>query len=265
MDIDEIEKQVLPYLIKLAESPPVQAELQAAKVAIINVIEAEAARAVPFGLRTIARLLRWTIKNIKRMCFSMKTNFNLQRFADDTATTTTGNVTITVQNSAETVLPGATVSVTISDVTTTATTGTDGTATFSDLAAGSQTFTATLDGYTSNTATVTVEAGDTVTGTITMVATTASAVTSVITAVLSELSDLISNASTEAVATVITELETEIDSTSSLWVKIRDNMEKAVLTSIKSIVISTLVSALTDKIESYLNKVLTNEAAAAKK
>ena len=264
MDIESIEKQVLPYLIKLAESPPVQAELQAARVAIINVIEAEAAKAVPFGLRTIARLLRWTIKNIKRMCFSMKTNFNLQRFAD-TETASTGAVTITVQNSAETVLSGATVSVTISDVTTTATTGTDGTATFSDLAAGSQTFTATLDGYTSNTATVTVEAGDTVTGTITMVATTASAVTSVITAVLSELSDLISNASTEAVATVITELETEIDSTSSLWVKVRDNMEKAVLVSIKSIVISSLISVLTDKIETYLNKVLTNEANAAKK
>jgi len=264
MDIDEIEKQVLPYLIKLAESPPVQAELQAARVAIINVIEAEAAKAVPFGLRTIARLLRWTKKNIKRMCFSMKTNFNLQRFAD-TETTSTGAVTITVQNSAETVLPGATVSVTISDVTTTATTGTDGTATFSNLVAGSQTFTATLDGYTSNTATVTVEAGDTVTGTITLVATTASAVTSVITAVLSELSDLISDASTEAVATVITELETEIDSTSSLWVKVRDNMEKAVLVSIKSIVISSLISVLTDKIETYLNKVLTNEANAAKK
>jgi len=194
----------------------------------------------------------------------MKTNFNLQRFAD-TDTTTTGNVTITVQNSAETVLSGATVSVTIDDVTTTATTGIDGTATFTDLAAGSQTFNATLDGYTSNTVIVTVEAGDTVTGTITLVATTASAVTTVITAVLSELSDLITSASTEAVATVITELESEIDTTSSLWVKIRDNMEKAVLVSIKSIVISTLVSALTDKIESYLEKVLTNEANAAKK
>ncbi|MBP2660534.1 MAG: hypothetical protein H6Q69_3566, partial [Firmicutes bacterium] len=244
--------------------PPVQAELQAARVAIINVIEQEVARSIPYGLRTIARILRWTIKNIKRMCFSMKTNFNLQRFAD-TDTTTTGNVTITVQNSAETVLSGATVSVTIDDVTTTATTGIDGTATFTDLAAGSQTFNATLDGYTSNTVIVTVEAGDTVTGTITLVATTASAVTTVITAVLSELSDLITSASTEAVATVITELESEIDTTSSLWVKIRDNMEKAVLVSIKSIVISTLVSALTDKIESYLEKVLTNEANAAKK
>jgi len=50
-----------------------------------------------------------------------------------------------------------------------------------------------------------------------------------------------------------------------LWVKVRDNMEKAVLVSIKSIVISSLISVLTDKIETYLNKVLTNEANAAKK
>ena len=216
MDIDEIEKQVLPYLIKLAESPPVQAELQAARAAIINVIEQEVARSIPYGLRTIARLLRWAIKNIKGCVLNMEKKFNLQRFADDTTTTdtetttTTGTAVITVQNSAETVLSGAVVSVTISDVTTTVTTGTDGTAIFSDLAAGSQTFTATLDGYTSNTVDVTVVADSSVTGTITMVATTASAVTSVITAVLSELSDLISNASTEAVATVITELETEI-------------------------------------------------------
>jgi len=258
MDIEEVEKQVLPYLIKLAESPPVQAELQAARVAIINVIEQEVARSIPYGLRTIARLMQWINKKLGA-CSTME-----KKFADNDVTST-GAVTITVQNSTETVLSGATVSVTISYVTTTATTGTDGTATFSDLAVGSQTFTATLDGYTSNTVDVTVEAGNTVTGTITLVATTASAVTSVITAVLSELSDLISDASTEAVATVITELENEIDTTSSLWVKIRDNLEKAVLVSIKSIVISTLVSALTDKIESYLEKVLANEANAAKK
>jgi len=63
MDIEEVEKKVLPYLIKLAESPPVQVELQAARVAIINVIEQEVIRSIPYGLRTIARLLRWTIKN----------------------------------------------------------------------------------------------------------------------------------------------------------------------------------------------------------
>ena len=257
MDIESIEKQVLPYLIKLAESPPVQAELQVAKVAIINLIEQEAVKAIPWGLRTIARLMQWINKKLGA-CSTMG-----KKFAD-TDVTSTGAVTITVQNSAETVLSGAAVSVTIDGTTTTMTTGTDGTATFSDLAIGTQTFTATLAGYTDNTVDVTIEAGDTVSGTIILIATAVSAVITVITEVLSELSDLITDASTEAVATVITELESESDTTSSLWVKIRDNMEKAILVSIKSIVISTLVSVLTDKIESYLEKVLANEANANK-
>jgi len=263
MNLVELEKQLWPIVVRLAENPAVKAEMEAAFIEIIRIVKIEAVKSLPVVFRIILKVLTWINKNIKGAYKTMEKKFNLQRFAD-TETTTTGNVTITVQNSAETVLSGATVSVTISDVTTTATTGTDGTATFSDLAAGSQTFTATLDGYTSNTVDVTVEAGDTVSGTIALIATTASAVTSVITAVLSELSDLITNASTEAVATVITELEDEIDTTSSLWVKVRDNMEKAVLVAIKSIVISTLVSVLTDKIESYLEKVLANEAAAQK-
>ncbi|MBP2644056.1 MAG: hypothetical protein H6Q67_1943, partial [Firmicutes bacterium] len=227
-----------------------------AKVAIFNAAEREVAQAIPWGLRTIARLLRWTNKKIKGVFFNMDNKFNLKADAD---TATTGNATITVQNSAETALAGATVSVVINDVTTSATTGTDGNATLSDLAVGDQTFTASLDGYTSNSIVVAVEAGDTVSGTITLIATAESAVTTVITEVLSELSDLITDASTEAVTQVIADLETEISTTSSLWVKIRDNMEKAVLTAIKTVVISTLVTALTDKIESYLNKVLANE------
>ncbi|MBP2649404.1 MAG: hypothetical protein H6Q74_229 [Firmicutes bacterium] len=258
MNIEEVEKQLLPYLLKLAESPPVQAELEAAKVAIINVIEAEAAKAVPWGLRTIARFLWWVIKNIKRMCFAMRQKFNLQQFSNDESTTT-GAVSIAVQNSAETILVGADVSVTIENVTITAITGDDGNASFNGLAAGTQTFTATLDGYTANSVEITVEAGAAVTGTIVLIATAASAVTTVITAVLSELGDLITDASTEAVEKVIAELEDEIDTTSSLWVKIRDNMEKVFLVTIKSIVISTLVSTLTDKIEEYLEKVLANE------
>ncbi|MBP2642160.1 MAG: hypothetical protein H6Q67_47 [Firmicutes bacterium] len=256
MNLEEFEKQVVPELIKLAESPPVQAELEAAKVAIFNAAEREVAQAIPWGLRTIARLLRWINKKIKGVFFIMDNKFNLKADAD---TTTTGNATITVQNSAETALAGAAVSVTINDIVITATTGTDGTVTFSDLAVGTQTFTAELDGYTTNTVDVTVEAGDTVAGTITLIATAESAVTTVITEVLSELSDLITDASTEAVNQVIADLETEIDTTSSLWVKIRDNMEKAVLTAIKTVVISTLINALTDKIESYLQKVLVNE------
>ena len=264
MDIAEVERRILPQLIKLAESPPVQAELEAAKAVILQVVEQEAAAAIPWGLRTIARLL-WRINKISKGVFQIMGNkFNLQQFADESVATATGNVVVTVQNSAETLLSGASVSVMIDSSSITAATGTDGTTTFSDLPAGTQTFTATMDGYTTNSTEVTVEAGDTVSVTITMSAVAASAVTTVITEVLSELSDLTTDAATQAVNEVIADLEDEIDTTSSLWVKIRDNMEKSVLVAIKTVVISTLVSALTDKIEAYLNKVLANEAAANK-
>lgn len=194
----------------------------------------------------------------------MGKQFNLQRFADESVTNGSGDVIVTVQNSAETLLSGAVVSVVVDGSTITVSTGTDGTTTLDDLPAGTQTVTAAMDGYTTNSAEVTVESGDTVSVTITLSAVAASAVTTVIAAVVSELSDLTNDAATQAVNEVIADLENEIDTTSSLWVKIRNNMEKSVLVAIKTIVISTLVSALTDKIEVYLNKVLANEVSANK-
>jgi hypothetical protein len=65
MNILELEAKIDPIIIQIAESPLVQSELQAAKVAILNIAEAEAVRAIPFGLRIIARIWRWIIKKIE--------------------------------------------------------------------------------------------------------------------------------------------------------------------------------------------------------
>ncbi|MBP2655427.1 MAG: Carboxypeptidase regulatory-like domain, partial [Firmicutes bacterium] len=193
MNLLEVEKQVLPYLIKLAESPLVQSELQATKVAILNIVEAEAARAIPFGLRTIALILRWIIKRIKGACLFMKTKFDLQKFADEEVTTadtdessietatvgaaeestvTTGIVIINVQDSSGTAMEGATVSYNVNAIACTGTTDTNGQLTVEELPAGTYTFTATLDGYASDTVEVTVVAGETATGTIVLTAET---------------------------------------------------------------------------------------------
>jgi len=188
----------------------------------------------------------------------MESKFNLQRFADET----TGDVVITIQNSAGTGLAGATVSVTVDSAILTVTADSTGLATFSGLAAGAYTFTAVLDGYASNAVIVEAVAGESVSATLVLIATSESVISTIITVILAELSEIISDAATEAVEQVIADLETEIDTTSSLWVKIRDNFYKAILSTIKSVVISTLISVLTEKIEELLSSILANEAAA---
>jgi len=148
----EVEKQVLKYLIELAESPPVQAEIQAARVAILNIIEAEAVKAVPWGLRTITRVMRWIYKKLKGDAKIMS-----------------GILVISVKNSAGTVLEGATVNLTGAG-TATGTTDANGQLTVINLIAGTYTAAATLDGYTESNIDVTVADDATVNGEITLTA-----------------------------------------------------------------------------------------------
>ncbi|MBP2655023.1 MAG: Carboxypeptidase regulatory-like domain [Firmicutes bacterium] len=195
--------QILEYL---AKSPFVQSELEAAQVAIFSYAKAEAEAAIPYGLRTIARIMRWIIKKIKGVCLAMEMKFNLQRFVDEevvadlatetdsestaetvedtevsseTATTTaeteaaaetvtTGAVTITVTDSSGSAMEGVVLTYTVNSVSCDATTDSVGQATVEGLEAGTYIFTATMDGYSSNTVDVTVVAGSTVTGTITL-------------------------------------------------------------------------------------------------
>ncbi|MBP2638687.1 MAG: hypothetical protein H6Q72_4594 [Firmicutes bacterium] len=187
--------QILEYL---AKSPFVQSELEAAKVAIFTFAEAEAKKAIPYGLRTSSRILRWIYKNFKGVYLTMQ--FNLQRFAEEETTTstettadtetvaaevaadeaeatedateTTGSATITVLASAGTALEGAAVSYVINSATCDGTTDSNGQLSVTDLPAGTYTFTATLDSYASGTVEVTVVAAETATGTITLTAET---------------------------------------------------------------------------------------------
>jgi hypothetical protein len=226
MNLLEVEKQVLPYLIKLAESPPVQAEIQAAKAAILNIVEAEAARAIPWGLRTIARILRWIIKKAK-----------------GTRKIMSGSANIIVQNSTG-VLEGATVSYVYNSLACEATTDSTGVATVSGLDAGTYTFTAALTGYTSASIDLTVADDITVTGTITLTeeestvsekiedaaeeaATTAAttALTTALTSAVSSDSGVITWATTE-----IARLTAEIGTTKDVYVKyVRNPIEIAAL------------------------------------
>ena len=145
MNIIEIEKQVLPYLIKLAESPPVQAEIEAAKAAIISIVETQ-------SLSIAQRLLRW----IKNKLFK-RGNVKMAK------------VTITVKNSEGSVLSGAAVSYSVSGISTSGTTDINGQLEIEGLSAGIYTFTASLSDYTSASTDITVTDAD-VSSTITLAA-----------------------------------------------------------------------------------------------
>ncbi|SDD90482.1 SpaA isopeptide-forming pilin-related protein [Sporomusa acidovorans] len=131
LNISEIEKQILPYLIKLAKSPPVQAEIEAAKVAIITILRNKLDKAIPYGLRTISRILRWIYKKFKGECVKMATT------------------TITVQNTEGTTLSGVTISYAVNGITVEGTTDTNGKLVIESLPAGTYTFATALNGYTS--------------------------------------------------------------------------------------------------------------------
>lgn len=145
MNIPEIAKQVRPYLIKLAESPPVQAEIKAVEAEIISIIKSQS---IPIGMR----IIRWIIKKVKGVFKKMATT------------------TITVQNSEGTVLEGATISYTVSGTSVEGTTDSAGLLAIEGLEAGTYTFTATKDGYTSASTDVTVTTDADETGVITMTA-----------------------------------------------------------------------------------------------
>jgi len=253
----EVEKKVLKYLIELAESPPVQAEIQAARVAILNIIEAEAAKAVPLGLRTIARVMRWIYKKLKGVYLTMKMKFELQRFAEDSAAeevattaegttdtenTTTGSATITVKDSDGNALEGVAMAYTVNSAACEGTTDANGQLTVTDLPVGTYSFAATLAGYASGSVDVTVTEGATATGDITMTKETTeeesnvsnstdvssaaetAAITSVISSVTSGATEFLERLFTLA-DTEATRLEAEVKTTTDFFVACRDKIE----------------------------------------
>jgi len=246
MNIPEIEKQVLPYLIKFAESPPVQAEIEAAKAAIISIIESQ-------SLSISKRIIRWIRNKIKRGNVKMTT-------------------TITVKNSEGTVLAGATISYVVSAVTVDGTTDTAGQLAISDLEAGTYTFTATLDGYTSASVDVTVTSDADTTGTIVLTTETTEEE-----ATLSTITDSMKDAAETAATTVANELLSEltktgedgqsliekglaevqrltkeIGTTKDWFVKIRNSAEVVVLTGLLAAAgagVTAAISELKDKLK----------------
>jgi len=253
----EVEKQVLKYLIELAESPPVQAEIEAARVAILNIIETEAAQAVPWGLRTIARLMRWIYKKLKGDVKIMS-----------------GIATITA-NDGTNVLDGVSIAYTVNSVACTATTDSTGIATIEGLDAGSYEFTASLSGYTSASITLTVTDDATVTGTISLTKETTTttegestvststdvssaaetaAITSVISSVTSGATEFLERLFTLA-ETEATRLEGEVKTTTDFFVACRDKTEAVALRALiaagragEAAAVVLLVSKLKDKI-----------------
>jgi len=259
----EVEKQVLSYLIELAESPPVQAEIQAARVAILNIIETEAAKAVPWGLKTIARVMRWIYKKLKGAYLTMKMKFELQRFAEDSAaeevattaegtddtetseteSTATGSATITVKDSDGNALEGVALVYTVNSSACEGSTDANGQITVTDLPVGTYSFAATLSGYASGSVDVTVTEGATATGEITITKETTeeestvststtdvssaaetAAITSVISSVTSGATEFLERLFTLA-DTEATRLEAEVTTTTDFFVACRDKIE----------------------------------------
>jgi len=186
MNVVELEKQMLPYLIRLAESPPVQAEIEAAKTAIISIVENQ-------SVSIFQRIIRWIrnklIKGDKIM---------------------SGTVNITVKNSEGTGLSGAAISYLVNASTVTGTTDSAGLFTVSDLPAGTYEFVASLNGYDSGNISLTVADDATAEGVITL---TASTVTT---------SEAASTAKTEVTTAVITAATTESNNIISKLILLAD-------------------------------------------
>ena len=231
-------EQIIEYL---AKSPFVQSEMEAAKVAIFSF--AEAKRAIPYGLGTISRILRWIYKKCKRKCFTMA-----------------GTATITV-NDGTNVLEGATVSYVVNNVTCEATTDNTGVATVSGLDAGNYDFTAVLSGYASASVTLAIIDDTTTAGTISLTAETTTEEESTVSTITdaaaaaaetAAITSLVST-STETTTTIadtinskIKELTAEISTTSSPWVKVRNTVEIAALAGALAGIVAGLKSGLED-------------------
>ena len=241
-------EQIIEYL---AKSPFVQSEFEAAKVAIFSFAEAEAKKAIPYGLRTISRFLRWIYKKLKGDVKIMS-----------------GIATITV-NDGTNVLEGATVSYVVNNVTCEATTDSSGAATIEGLDAGSYDFTAALSGYTSASVTLAITDDTTTTGTISLTkestTTTTEGESTVSTietaakeaaaaAAISSLTTTATDTSTNlasAISAKITELTNEIKTTSSPWVKARNAIEIAAM----SAALAGLVAGLKSGLEELKDKI----------
>lgn len=238
MNIVDIESKIMPYLIDLAESPAVQADVENAKTAIISIVEEESIKAMPYIYRGFTRLVRWIIKKIMGDGKIMN-----------------GIANITVKNSTGVILPGATVSYDIAGAgAASAVSDANGLVSATDLPAGAYTFTATLTGYTSASVTVTVTDDATVTGVITMTGTTS--VGALLTALVPQVSTVVTSSSAEAVNTLIAKLEAEMGTGTSVWVdKIRDPLEVALLQAIQTVLVTALTNNITAELEALIAKI----------
>ena len=259
MNQEQVE-QIIEYL---AKSPFVQTELEAAKVAILQIIEEH-------SLSLSTRFLRWIIKKI-RGTFNMS-----DETTTETTEVTTGGVVIKVQDSAGTALADVTIDYTVNSLAVDSFTDSNGQVTVSDLEAGNYNFKASLDGYDSNSISVAIAAGVTAAGTIALTKTTTTteeasttsttttedvtsttetaAITSIIGSVTSGATEFLERLFTLA-DTEATRLEAEVKTTTDFFVACRDKIEAVSIRALiaagragEAAAVALLVSKLKDKI-----------------
>ncbi|MBU2701195.1 hypothetical protein Ga0466249_002309 [Sporomusaceae bacterium BoRhaA] len=229
MNIPEIGRQISPYLIKLAESPPVQAEIEAVKAAIISIVENQ-------SISIFTRIMRWIIKKIK---------------GDDKM----GNVNITVKNSEGVALQGVAISYEISGIgTTTTLTDVNGLVSVAGLADGAYKFVAALVGYNSGKAELTVTEGATVEGVITLVATAINTVEQTIASAITAAESNTTTTVSDDWKTIKAAAETALSGLSTS-VANSDLTSSTVLTDIYS-QITTVIQTAIGKVDAYKHELM---------
>jgi hypothetical protein len=223
MNVQLIEEQVLPYLTKLAESPPVQAEIETAKTAIISIIESQ-------SLSIFQRIVRW----LKNKLF--------KRGNEKMA-----NVTIST-------IVGATISYSVNGVPATPTADSAGKVIIEGLPAGSYTFTASLTGYTNVSKTVVLVDGDSQIISLPLTATAVTTAEQTVASAIETASTSTTTTVTEDWKTIKAAAETALSGLSTS-VAGADLSSNTVLTSIYSQITTVIQTAIT-KVNNYKSQLM---------
>jgi hypothetical protein len=222
MNIVEVEQQILPYLKQLAESPPVQAEIEVAKTAIISIVESQ-------SLSLFQRIIRWIKNKFIRGNVKM------------------ANVTINTN-------AGATISYSVNGVSVAATADPTGQAIIEGLPVGNYTFTASLTGYTSVSNSVTLVDGNSPSISLPLTATAVANAEQKVTNAIEAAGNSTTTTITEDWATIKATAESALSGLSTS-VASSDLSSGTVLTNIYSQITTVIQTAIT-KVNVYKSQLM---------